>query len=76
MLLTKAYNAQAKTSIEELCLVALKIDATTDLCFLKIFVYRLNNSDFILENKMAELNWKQNLLVHFENCQDVPYSHE
>ena len=56
MILTKAYNAQAKTSIEELCLVALKIDATTDLCFLKTFVYRLNNSDFILENKMAELN--------------------
>ena len=56
LLLTKAYNAQAKTSIEELCLVALKIDAKTDLCFLKIFVYRLKNRDFILESKMAELN--------------------
>ena len=48
--------AQAKKSIEELCLVALEIDAKTDLCFLKIFVYRLKNSDFILESKMAELN--------------------
>ena len=28
----------------------------TDLCFLKIFVYRLKNSNFILESKMAELN--------------------
>ena len=58
------------------CLVALKIDAKTDLCFLKIFVYRLKNSNFILESKMAELNWKQNLLIYFENCQDVPNSHE
>ena len=48
----------------------------TDLCFLKIFVYRLKNSDFILESKMAELNWKQNLLIYFKNCQYVPYSHE
>ena len=56
LLLTKACKAQAKKSIEELCLVALKIDAKTDLCFLKIFVYRLKNSDFILESKMAELN--------------------
>ena len=48
----------------------------TDLCFLKIFVYRLKNSDFILESKMAELSWKQNLMIYFENCQDVPYSQE
>ena len=48
----------------------------TDLCFLKMFVYRLKNSSFILESKVAELNWKQNLLIHFENYQDVPYSHE
>ena len=48
----------------------------TDLCFLKIFVYMLKNSDFTLESKMAELNWKQNLLIYFENCQDVPNSHE
>ena len=53
-----------------------KIWRKTDLCFLKIFVYRLKNSDFILESKMAELNWKQNLLIYFEKCQDVPYSHE
>ena len=56
LLLTKAYNAQAKKGIQELCLVALKIDAKTDLCFLKIFVYWLKNSDFILESKMEELN--------------------
>ena len=53
------------------CLVALKIDAKTDLCFLKIFVYRLENSNFNLK-----LNWKKNLLIHFENCQDVSYSHK
>ena len=28
----------------------------TDLCFLKIFIYRLKNSDFILESNMTELN--------------------
>ena len=53
-----------------------KIWRKNELCFLKIFVYRLKNSDFILESKMAELNWKQNLLIHFENYQDVPYFHE
>ena len=50
-----------------------KIWMKTDLCFLKIFVY---SSDFILESKMTELNAEQNLLIYFENCQDVPYSHE
>ena len=34
----------------------------------KNFVYRLKNSDFVLENKMAELSCKQNLLIYFENC--------
>ena len=53
-----------------------KILRKTDLRFLKIFVYRLKNSDFILEGKMAELSWKQNLLNHFENYQDIPYSQE
>ena len=53
-----------------------KIWRKTDLCFLKIFVYRLKNSEFILESKIAELSWKQNLLIYFENCQDVPYSPE
>ena len=53
-----------------------KIWRKNDFCSLKIFVYRLKNSNFILESKMAELNWKQNLLIYFENCQDVPYSHE
>ena len=53
-----------------------KIWRKTDLRFLKIFVYRLKNSDFVLESKMAELNWKQNLLIYFENFQDVPYCHE
>ena len=33
-----------------------KIWGKTDLCFLKIFVYRLKNSDFILESKFE--NWK------------------
>ena len=40
--------------------MALKTDAKfegkLDLCFLKIFVYRLKNSNFILESKMAELS--------------------
>ena len=53
-----------------------KIWSKTDLFFLKIFFYRLENSNFILESKMAELKWKQNLLIYFENCQDVPYSLE
>ena len=48
LLLAKVYNAWAKISIEELCLMALKTDAKcgrkTDLCFLKIFVYRLKIS--------------------------------
>ena len=48
----------------------------TDLCFLKISVDRLKISDFILESKIAELNWKQNLLIYFKNYQDVPYTHE
>ena len=45
LLLAKVYNAWAKVSIEEFCLMALKTDAKcgrkTDLCFLKNFVYRL-----------------------------------
>ena len=53
-----------------------KIWRKTVLPFLKIFVYRLKNIDFMLENKITELNWKQNLVIYFENCQDVPYSHE
>ena len=53
-----------------------KIWRKTGLCFLKYFVYRLKNSDFIWESNMAELNWKQNLLIYFENFQDVPYTHE
>ena len=53
-----------------------KIWRKTDLCFLKVFVYRLKNSDFILESKMAKLNWKQKLMIYFDNCQDVPYSYE
>ena len=28
----------------------------TCICFLKMFIYRLKNSDFILESKMAERN--------------------
>ena len=37
----------------------------TDLCFLNIFVYSLKNSNFILESKMAELNWKENFTDFF-----------
>ena len=59
-------------NIEDSC----KIWRKTGLRFLKIFVYSLKNCNFILESKMAELNWRQNLLIYFENCQDVPYSHE
>ena len=47
-----------------------------DLWFLKIFVYRLQNSNFILESKIAELSWKQTLLIYFEKFQDGPYPHE
>ena len=55
-------------SAEELCLMALKIDAQigkkTYLCFqnriCQIFVHRLKNSDFILESKMTELNQNKN----------------
>ena len=32
------------------------------------------SKDFVLESKMAELNWKQNLLIYFENYQGVPNS--
>ena len=53
-----------------------KIWRKTDFCFIKIFFNRLKNSNFILESKMAELNWKQTFLIYFENCQDVPNSHE
>ena len=81
ILLNKVYNVWAKKSIGELGMLDgteywCKMWRKTDLCFLKIFVYRLKNSNFILESKIAELNWKQNLMIYFENCQDVPYSHE
>ena len=33
-----------------------KFEGKLDLCSLKIFVYKLKNSNFILESKMAELN--------------------
>ena len=75
---TKYIMIELKKSIGEFCLMPLNIDATfwrkTDLRFLKIFVYRLKNSDFILESKMAELIWKQNLQIYLENYLDVPYS--
>ena len=72
MLELKKYKGVMFNGTEGWC----KIWRKTGLCFLKIFVYRLKNSNFILESKMAELNWKQNLLIYFENCQDVPCSHE
>ena len=64
----KKYRGVMFDGTEDWC----KIWRKTDLCFLKIFVYRLKNSNFILESKMAELNWKQNLLIYFENCQMFP----
>ena len=57
-----------------------KIWRKTNLCFLKFLFTGWINTDFILESKIAqlkaELNWKQNLQIYFENCQDGPYSHE
>ena len=80
LLLTKAYNVWAKKKYREVMFDDTEdwcqIWRKTDLCFLQIFIYRLKNTDFILESKMAELNWKQNVLIYFENCQDVPCSHE
>ena len=66
----KKYRGVMFDDTEDWC----KIWRKTDLCFLKISVYRLQNSDFILGNEMAVLNWKQNLLIYFENCQNIPYS--
>ena len=80
LLLTKAYNVWAKKKYREVMFDDTEdwcqIWRKTDLYFLQIFIYRLKNTDFILESKMAELNWKQNVLIYFENCQDVPCSHE
>ena len=45
LFLTKVYNVWAKKSVEELCF---------------IFIYRLKNSDFILEGKIAEQNQIKN----------------
>ena len=72
MLELKKYRGVIFDGIEDWCNIWRK----TDSCFLKIFVYRLKNTDFIFESKMVELNWKQNFLIHFESYQDVPYSHE
>ena len=67
LLLTKVYNVWAKKMYRGDRGVMFdgteywwKIWRKTDFCFLKIFVYRLKYSNFILESKMAELNWKQN----------------
>ena len=43
-----------------------------DLCFLKIFFYRQKNSNFILESKMVELSWKQNLLIYLRITRMFP----
>ena len=48
----KKYRGVMFDGTEDWC----KIWRKTDLCFLKIFVYRLKNSNFILESKMVELN--------------------
>ena len=39
-----------------------KIWRKTDFCLKKIFVYRLINSNFILESKMAELNLQESFV--------------
>ena len=72
MFALKNYRGLMFDNIEDSC----KIWRKTGLRFLKISVYSLKNCNFILESKMAELNWRQNLLIYFENFQDVPYSHE
>ena len=68
--MNKVYNVWAKKSIEELCLMALKIDAKFEgklaLSFQKWheefdkFLQAEKNSDFILESKMVELNQNKN----------------
>ena len=40
----------------------------------KNFCLQVENTYF--NGKIAELNWKQNFLINFENWQDVTYSHE
>ena len=64
----KKYRGAMFNGTEDWC----KIWRKTDLRFLKTFVYRLKNSDFILESKTAELNWKQNLLNYFEIARIFP----
>ena len=60
-LLTKVYNTWAKKSTEELCFMALKIDAKFEAKLtIAFFVYRLKNSDIILASKVMELNQNKN----------------
>ena len=58
------YMFELKKSIVELSLIALKIDAKFKGKLIwriwQIFIYRLKNSDFILESKMAEINQNEN----------------
>ena len=58
------YMFELKESIVELSLIALKIDAKfkgkLTWRIWQIFIYRLKNSDFILESKMAEINQNEN----------------
>ena len=68
MLELKEYRGLMFNGTEDWC----KIWRKTDLHFLKTFVYRIKNSDFILESKTAELNWKQNLLNYFEIARIFP----
>ena len=51
----KKYRGVMFDDTEDWC----KIWRKTDLCFQKISVYRLQNSDFILGNEMAVLNWNR-----------------
>ena len=58
------YMFELKKSIVELSLIVMKIDAKFEgkltWRIWQIFIYRLKNSDFILESKMAELNQNKN----------------
>ena len=62
LLLTKVYNGWAKKKYRRVMFDGtedwFKIWRKTDLCFQNIFVYRLKNSNFILESK---LKWQNSI---------------
>ena len=75
LLLTKVYNVWAKKVQRSYVWWHWRLMQNLKENWLapsKNFCLQAENSDFILESKMAELNWKQNLLIYFENCQMFP----